>query len=198
MKFILLFFMLVVPASASEITGRISTSPNDNSVEEEVESVTPPSPRVLPAGNKVGADIKAEKKKALPQSNKKEEKIPSEIKKEVLGAKIHPDGSLVRGSDSKIYLVVGTAKRYIATFGELAKHVGKKIFSVSDEELSLYDKRGHLDGELVRERGSVKVYVLINRMKKHILNTDELRAYYAGREIFNIFAEEMKAYIEVR
>ncbi len=199
----LIIFPLISPIStyASELLGEISTNPSDDySVVEEVDLKTPV---VKPAGNTIKSTtnikIKTEKKETPVKNEKvKDETLKEEVGNKVLGIKIHPDGSLIRGSDFKIYLIVGMARRYIGTLQELAKYAGRKISSVSDDEIEVYDVRGHSDGELVRQRGDSKVYVLIDRMKKHILNLEELRARYSGKEIFNIFAEEMSAYKEWR
>ncbi len=124
--------------------------------------------------------------------------LEDEPVKMILGAKIYPDGTLLRGPDKRIYLIKNGAKKYIVDLEELSLYAGRKIISASVEELSCYKNRGHLDGELIRQRGEEKVYVIVNGAKKHILNLEELRAHYAGLEIFNIESEEMAEYAEYK
>ncbi|MCU0679649.1 MAG: hypothetical protein MUC28_04370, partial [Planctomycetes bacterium] len=121
----------------------------------------------------------------LPEKN-------TEIK--VLGSTYYPDGSLLRGPDKKIYLIEGKAKKHILNLAELQKYRRKTIFNVTDEELFVYQERAHLNGELIREKGTVKVYAIAQSRRRHILNLEELRQYYFGREIFNIIREEMAKY----
>jgi len=118
--------------------------------------------------------------------------VKSEVK--VLGISLYPDGTLLRGTDHKIYLIQGRMKKYIANFKELAKFRGQAILPAISEELSQYQTRGHLAGELIRQKGEVKVYEITKVGKHHVLNLAELRAHYFGLEIFNISAEEMMLY----
>ncbi|MCD4761141.1 fibronectin type III domain-containing protein [bacterium] len=56
----------------------------------------------------------------------------------VLGVKTYADGTLLRGSDMKIYVIENGKKHYIGTLEELAKYVGQEIFDVSDDILAQY------------------------------------------------------------
>lgn len=151
--------------------------------EEPVDQESPEEPIGELATSTVAID---DPKNYLP---KKEEPI-----KTILGAKIYPDGTLLRGNDGRIFLVKAGAKKYITDLQELSKYRGREIITATNEELSCYGDRAHLEGELIRQRGDVKVYVVVGTAKKHVLNLEELRANYAGQEIFNIFPEEMAAY----
>jgi cysteine-rich repeat protein len=57
---------------------------------------------------------------------------------EVLGIKDYADGTLLRGSDMKIYILEKGQKRHITTLEELGKYVGQVIIDVSDEVLARY------------------------------------------------------------
>jgi hypothetical protein len=112
----------------------------------------------------------------------------------VLGIKYYPDNSLLRDSSKRIYFIKSKAKKPIHNLKELAKYRGQVIYEATFEELAIYPTRGHLDGDLIREKGDIKVYVLRNSIKKHILNLDELRISFFGQQIFNISREEMNLY----
>jgi hypothetical protein len=171
--FLSIFF--AASANASEIFGKISTNPNQNPPAGQNNQSSSGS---LPAGGQIIAP-------AAPAQ---------EGTKAVLGTKIYPDGTLLRGQDHKIYLIQGQTKKYIVDLSELWKYRGRIIFSASEEELSRYNGRAHADGELIRQRGDVKIYVIANGAKKHVLDLEELRAHYAGLEIFNLEPEEMALY----
>jgi hypothetical protein len=112
----------------------------------------------------------------------------------ILGVKIYSDGTLLRGADGRIYIVRGQIKKYIANLTELARYRGREIISASEEELSAYQARGHWDGELIRQQGDARIYVIVSGKKQHIRTLAELRARYAGLEIFNLPAEEIALY----
>ena len=57
---------------------------------------------------------------------------------QVAGIKVYGDGSLIRGTDQKVYIIENGAKRYISSLEELAKYAGKKIYDVTDDVLALY------------------------------------------------------------
>lgn len=181
---VIILSMIIVPsAGASEIFGQISTNPNVPAVSGDNPPVE--EPVVKPAGGAV-----------IFPAQKKPEVRPEAVqaKPVVLGLKIYPNGSLLRGADRKIYLIQGKFKKHIASLAELKKYRGRAILKATAEELAVLATRGHLDGELIRERGEVKVYVITPAGKQHILNLAELRAHYFGREIFNLSHEEMAPY----
>jgi len=176
---------------ASEIFGRISTDPNAQPGNTNNPPASAEQPSPVPqteTKEQVGGAV------ILPLQNvQKSQTITQEVK--VLGASYYPDGSLLRDSSNKIYLIQGQVKKYIPNLHELAKYRGQAILEVTDQDLSQYQTREHLTGELIRQRGEVKVYEIVAGGKHHILNLEELRAHYFGKEIFNISGEEMTLYI---
>ena len=57
----------------------------------------------------------------------------------VLGAKKYANGSLLRGADTKIYVLVNGKKQHIKTLQEFkSKYSNRPVFNVSDEVLSQY------------------------------------------------------------
>jgi len=58
--------------------------------------------------------------------------------KQILGVKIYADGTLLRGPDKKIYLIVSGKKYYISSLKELAKYKNSKIYNVSAEVTDNY------------------------------------------------------------
>jgi hypothetical protein len=190
---IVLFICLVDNVYASEIKGTISTDPNKL-----------PGNQINPPASGPASAIPTVKKEVsssgmiLPVKNSstvqtKASGAEKQIIK-VLGIEHYHDGSLLRGGNHKIYLLQGTVRKYIANLPELQRFRGQLIIDVSDEVLTQYQIRGHLNGELIREKGTVRVYVIEQGRKKHILNLHELRAHYFGLEIFNINREEMALY----
>jgi len=59
---------------------------------------------------------------------------------EVLGEKTYADGSLLRGSDKKIYVLNNGKLIHIRSLAELKKYTGKKINNVADSVISGYQK----------------------------------------------------------
>ena len=58
---------------------------------------------------------------------------------EVLKIKVFADGMLIRGADTKVYVIKNGKKQHIRSLLELQKnYFGKKIYDVSDETLSKY------------------------------------------------------------
>ena len=200
---IILSLLFSSGANASEIFGSISTNPNapsgggNNPPTQE----TPPAPPIgsgqSPAtGNSGGAVTYSA---SNPPANKSSAIQPAEIrpsaaKPEVLGAKIYSDGTLLRAPDHKIYSIKGQTKKLIANLKELSRYRGQPIIEVSANELSGFETREYDNGELIRQRGEVKVYEIVKGGKHHIFNLEELKARYFGREIFNISPAEMELY----
>jgi hypothetical protein len=117
----------------------------------------------------------------------------------VLGEKVFADGTLVRSSDGKTYVVVNEKLKYIASLKELVKYAGKEIIKVDDSIIASFPKTAVLgvkkygEGQLIRNN-NVKVYVIINGKKKHILNIPELAKYYFGKPIYHVTTEELADY----
>lgn len=180
---------------ASEIIGQISTDPSalpnyNNSATTTGRTNEPESPSTPP----VSPVILMRETGAAPVGRNELSEGKSEAEKKVLGEKIYPSNSLLRNIDDKIYLVEVGVKKYISNLQELQRYRGRAIYDVKPEELAGYETREHLDGDLIRQRGDVKVYYIKDEKKIHILNLEELRAYFFGLEIFNISAEEMLLY----
>jgi len=57
---------------------------------------------------------------------------------QVLGVKIYADGTLLRGPDHKIYVIISGKKHHILDLAELREYRGHKIINVSDEVLAQY------------------------------------------------------------
>lgn len=202
--FILTFGLLIAGvncALASEITGRISTNPNDlinststvntnnvsNSTSMQTNDNQPKSSGgslILPTAKPIVLENK-EINEVKKEPVKKEENI------KVLGLNYFPDGTLVRDESKRIFLVQGQKKKHIQSLKELFKYKGRKIYNVSEDEMAKYKL---IDGSLIREKNTFKVYALIKGKKKHIINLEELRAHYFGLEIFNITSQEMSLY----
>ena len=58
--------------------------------------------------------------------------------KQVLGVKIYADGTLLRGPDHKIYVIIGGKKHHILDLAELHQYRGHKIINVVDDALAQY------------------------------------------------------------
>jgi hypothetical protein len=101
-------------------------------------------------------------------------------KAQVLNIVNYADGTLLRGVNKKIYVVVDGRLQYIATLAELARHRGR-ILNISDDVISSYAKKAVLgakvyaDGTILRVKGDVKIYVMKDGKKVHIKNLAELR-----------------------
>lgn len=183
--------LLAASAGASEIFGQISTdpgAPSGYSLPEEEPAAAVAAPATANTG---GAAI-------LPLPEKQDEvRQENEIittNKEVLGVKTYADGTLLRGPDRRVYVIESQIKKHVVNLKELEKYRGHPILDATAKELAGYRSREHLNGELIRQRGEVKVYVIVKGSKRHILNLEELRAHYFGLEIFNISREEMQLY----
>ncbi|MCK4540387.1 hypothetical protein KAU09_04500 [Candidatus Parcubacteria bacterium] len=108
----------------------------------------------------------------------------------VLGISHYADGSLIRGENKKIYVIVDGVKQHIKNMKELMQYAGQPIFEVDDEVLGQYSGvevlgiSGYGNGALIR-CNDMKIYVIVNGKCKHIANLKQL-AKYAGQEIFNV------------
>ncbi len=60
------------------------------------------------------------------------------ILKGVLGTKTYANGTLLRGSDKKVYIITNGKKVYISSLEELKKYAGRKIYDVTDTVLNQY------------------------------------------------------------
>ncbi len=207
---IVIFLLSVVSAHASEITGKISTDPKALNVQTEPGSGT--------SGDNEGSDVKADdaKSKIVSSSGsrlmarkkiiaiattsvdvKKPETTDKPADKQavkVLGVRFFPDGSLLRTEDKRIYLIKGGYKKYIASLKELSEFRGQEIISVSQDDLDQYKFQPYGNGELIREIGDGKIYVVEIGKIRLVKNLEELRDNYSGKVVNNITHEEMEAY----
>ena len=196
---IVLGFLIIISAPvsvfASELLGRISTDSRANT-----ENVISPPGAVLPTGMGAGSGAVVETVAAaiIPdrQTATQPEPLPSAPEKivKVSGQKVYADNSLVRDERGRIYLIQGQVKKPIRTLIDLEKYSGQVIFKTTADDLSLFQTREHLDGELIRQKKEIKVYALKKGLKYHILNLAELARDYFGLPIYNLEAEEMKQY----
>ena len=197
-KIILIFSLLtfvVCPVSASELTGQISTNPSE--LPEPGEDPVLPSDDPIPPPNDSGGNGGSSSRGAsliIDKRHKQDDPYQEEIKVLGISREIYPDGTLFRGRDKKIYIIEGQVKKHIASLAELKKYAGQIIYKITDAELAAYQKRKHLNNDLIREQGREEVYIIKNNKRRHILSLEELRTHYFGQEIFNVSSMEMKLY----
>jgi hypothetical protein len=188
---------------ASEIFGTISTDPGQlYPVASSTPAVGQPqnssnNGSIMPkASGGSGLIIqKPDQEDAASKKNKNSDKAGESADKDnvkVLGISYYPDNSLLRGSGHHIYIIKGKLKKLIRNLKELQNYRGQPIYEMTDEELSTYQTKTYLDGDLIREKGREKVYVIKNGIKKLILNLNELRLYYSGLRIYDISPEIME------
>ena len=105
-----------------------------------------------------------------------------EIKKQVLGETKYAEGTLLRGTNHRIYVVKGNALLYVSNLKELAKYRGP-ILKVSDDvinsfsQVSVLGAKKYANGTLIKAKGDVKIYVIKDGKKVHIRSLVELRQY---------------------
>lgn len=123
---------------------------------------------------------------------------PLPIIQQVLGEKKYADGTLLKGTNNRIYVVIGGKLLYITNFKELAKYHGP-ILKVSDEvidsfaKLSVLGVKKYADGTLIRAKGDIKVYIIKNGKKVQIKTLTELKKY-KGIIIYTVTPEELNNY----
>jgi hypothetical protein len=190
--FLIFFIASTSPLSASEMIGSISTNPNNivethhgTSLHEEGND------SATSFGHGDGSDDGIDEEDDDLETGR-DTSVPEII---VLGFSDFADGSLLRGSDAKIYLIKGDYKKHIQTLLELEKYSGQNIFNVSDDILIDYKTRRHLDGDLIRAVGTVEVFYIVDGRLKHVLSLEELRSNFFGQEIFNIKSDEFSLYL---
>lgn len=118
---------------------------------------------------------------------------------QVLGEKKYADGTLLRGVNGRTYIVTGGKLQYIPTLAALAKYAGREIITVDAsvinafQMVSVLGEKKYGDGTLIRN-DNVKVYVIIDGKKKHILNIPELAQFYFGLPIYHVTEAELALY----
>ena len=108
---------------------------------------------------------------------------------EVLGTKVIADGALVRDDSKYIYVIKGNTKYHIANLAELAEYKGLTITDVDDADLLAYTtttNKVYANSMLIRSKTDMKIYVIKEGKKKHVLNLEELRKNYLGLPIYNV------------
>lgn len=102
--------------------------------------------------------------------------------KQVLGEKKYADGTLLKGTNNRIYVVKDNALIYIPNLKELAKYRGP-ILKVGDDVIASFSKtavlgaKKYTDGTLIKAKGDTKIYVIKDGKKVHIKSLAELRTY---------------------
>jgi parallel beta-helix repeat protein len=81
------------------------------------------------------AGVKVEDTKTTTETKTTDNKVTTP---KVLGAKTYANGTLLKGSSAKIYLLVDGKKYHIKTLKELWSYRGKKAIKVTDEVLAQY------------------------------------------------------------
>jgi hypothetical protein len=193
--FIIVIFIFLCTGfvQASEITGQISTNPN-NLPGSGDDGDNPGDDQEADIENQPAAGSGIFVRNINIPGNKKNNDGTKEEEIKVLGIKYYPEHSLLRKSGQRIYLIEGNTKKYVSSLKELQAYQGQIIFDVEDEELLKYQTREHLNGDLIREKGRPEIFVIEDSEKTHILNLDELRANFFSQEIFNISTKEIRLY----
>ncbi|MFA6170973.1 MAG: hypothetical protein WCW77_02750 [Patescibacteria group bacterium] len=126
------------------------------------------------------------------EKNGSEEEKNEEEKKDngvVLGEKIYKDGSLISGSDRKIYYIENQKRRWIVDLIALRKFKGKKVNIVTDFTIYAYPAGapifGYTEGDLIRGKDK-KIYHIEKGQKVYVRSLAELRKKFFGRPIINI------------
>ena len=109
----------------------------------------------------------------------------------------YEDGTLLRGPDKKIYVVINDKIRRIISIAELREYVGQKIFDVSQDVIDSFAKipnlgRKYSNGVLLRGLDK-KIYVVINNKLKRINSLAELRKYF-GKPIIDVIDDIIYQY----
>ncbi len=116
----------------------------------------------------------------------------------------YAEGTLLRGSDKKIYVVKNGMLEHIRSLAQLRLYAGQKIYDVADgvisgfgqavKQIATAQKTAYANGELIRGANK-KVYVIENGKAKHIRSLVQL-AKYAGQEIYDVADSVINMYLE--
>ncbi|MDD4901490.1 MAG: hypothetical protein PHS62_05355 [Patescibacteria group bacterium] len=122
----------------------------------------------------------------------------------VAGVKYYADGSLLRGTDWKIYLIINGQKKLIKNWTELQEYRGKTIFNVNNDVIAQYpDYTGVVAGVKAYANGSLlrvadhRIYLIINGKRQYIKSLQELKKY-AGKTVYNVSYETLYQYQDVK
>ena len=128
---------------------------------------------------------------------KVDDSVINSLLSSVLGTKVYTNGTLLKGSNNKIYVVLNGKLQYITSLKKLAKYKGPTL-KVDDSVINsllpgVLGVKVYANGSLIRAFGDNKIYFVMNGKKIQIMNLSELRKY-AGKVITNITASELKNY----
>lgn len=185
--------LIIIPllSSASEITGYISTNPDNKPVKTEesgdrsaVDANKSTGGGGLPAA-KLGGSFDLGIKKI--QVDENSEVAGGVLDKPVVkGISFYKAGTLFRDSLLRVYVFDGKRKKHLKNLEELQGYSGQAIIDLPDQELALYPTKICLEGDLFRKEGSNEVYVIKNGNCYHVKSLGELKEQYAGQKIYNI------------
>lgn len=116
----------------------------------------------------------------------------------------YPEGTLLKGSDNKIYIIVDGKKRYI-TGPSIFTSLGYNwldVVSVTDSHLTLYTNgvdisstATHVDGALVKATGGSSIFLLQNGKKRGIVSPQIFDAWgYKWNKVIAISQTELDTY----
>ncbi|MFA5021564.1 MAG: hypothetical protein WC508_00575 [Patescibacteria group bacterium] len=118
---------------------------------------------------------------------------------QVLGVKQYADGSLIRTSDGRIYIIENQSARYISSLDELKKYANQKIYNVTSDVVIQYNQpnveynsnkvlgvKFYADGTYLRTR-DWKVYVVENQKARQVATMIAgSQDYYLGQKIYDV------------
>jgi hypothetical protein len=115
----------------------------------------------------------------------------------VLGVTHYEDGTLLRGPDKKIFVVINNKLRRIVNLLELREYAGQKIIEVGQDVIDSFEKIPNLgkkygNGILLRDSNK-RIYVVLNNKLKRIRSLAELRKY-AGKPIIDVIDDIIYQY----
>jgi hypothetical protein len=201
--FILSMIVFASELQASEYLGSISTDPSNLGNESNIQSNSNSNKAIVPINQSVNGSVIIPSQTSLriaavkSKNDTADAKIPQSPSKkiintqQILGAKIYTDGTLLRGIDKKIYIIQAQSKKHIVNQQALRKYRGQKIMNVSAKILEKFHTKQYLNGELIRQKGTVKIFAIQKGVKQHVVSLQELLSRYAGLEILNLNRLEM-------
>ncbi|MBU4512725.1 S8 family serine peptidase, partial [Patescibacteria group bacterium] len=143
--------------------------------------------------------IDIEKTPETEETDRQTEEVATPPPPQILDAEAYGEGSLIRGLDFKIYVLVAKQKKYISNLTELQKYSGQLIYNVSNEVLDQYpdisiasQPAQYSDGELIKGPDQ-KIYVIKNSQRVYISNLEELQKY-VGKQIHQVNIEVLAQY----
>ena len=113
---------------------------------------------------------------------------------QVLSVKIYANGSLIKSSSSKVYLVTYGMKQLLtAKQLKSSTYKKKKINSLADEELALYPD--YMGNNSLIKGSTSKIYTISNGNRKTISSTKELKnKKYRGQKVKTISDDQLNLY----